>query len=108
MARDPRSEVQPKLREILSRADAPIAARPAEPMQGDGPNQFNSMIQRIAGASVAEIDKLIGELQLLREFLMNDAQRLQRELTEYVRLNQGALESTRIVAENLTKMKAGR
>jgi hypothetical protein len=77
-------------------------------MQGDGPNQFNAMIQRVSGASVAEIDRLIGELQSVREFLLNDGQRLQRELTEYVRLNLGALESTRIVAESLTKMKAGR
>ena len=108
MARDLKSEVQPALREILARADASIALRPAEPMQGNGQNQFNSMIQRVAGASVAEIDGLIRELQSLREFLMHDAQRLQRELTEYVRFNQGALESTRIVAESLTKMKTGR
>ena len=77
-------------------------------MQGDEPNQFSAMMQRISGASVAEIDRLIGELQSVREFLLNDGQRLQRELTEYVRLNLGALESTRIVAESLTKMKAGR
>ena len=77
-------------------------------MQGDGPNQFNSMIQRVSAASMAEIDRLIGELQSLRESLLNDGQRLQRELTEYVRLNQSAIESTRIVAESLTKIKAGR
>jgi len=108
MARDPGSEVQHKLREILDRAGAELSPRGSEPTQSDGPSQFNSTIQRASGATVAEIDGLIGELQSLRDFLLKEGQRLQRELTEYTRLNQGARESTRIVAETLMKMKTER
>jgi hypothetical protein len=57
---------------------------------------------------VAEIDRLIDELQLLRDFLLKEGQRLQRDLTEYTRLNQSARETTRNVAESLMKMKTER
>jgi hypothetical protein len=56
---------------------------------------------------VTEIDRLIGELQSLRDYLLNEGQRIQRELTEYTRLNQGAMESTRVINETLMKMKTG-
>ena len=108
MARDPRFEVQSNLREIRSRAEAAPSPGPAEPTEANGPSQLNSTIQRVSGTSVAEIDGLIGELQSLRDFLVKEGQRLQRELTEYTRLNQGTRESTRIVAGTLMKMKTSR
>jgi hypothetical protein len=41
---------------------------------------------------VAEIDGLIGELRSLRDYLLKEGLRIQRELAEYNRLNHGALE----------------
>jgi hypothetical protein len=103
---EPRSEVNGNLSDILHRADAHLHRR-SEPTAPDGPNQLNSTIQRVSGASVAEIDGLIRELQSLRDYLLREGQRIQRELTEYTRLNHGALESTRIIAETLMKMRTG-
>jgi hypothetical protein len=103
---EPRSEVNGNISDILHRADAHLHRRP-EPSAPDGPNQLNSTIQRVSGASVAEIDGLIRELQSLRDYLMREGQRIQRELTEYTRLNHGALESTRIIAETLMKTRTG-
>ena len=108
MARDPGSEVQSNLREILSRAEATPSPRPAEPTHADGASPLNSTIQRASGATVAEIDGLIDELQSLRDFLLKEGERLQRELTEYTRFNQGARESTRTVTDTLRKMKTDR
>jgi hypothetical protein len=106
MARDPGSDVHPNLREVLSRAEATPLPRRSEPTPPEGASQLNSIIQRVSGASVAEIDRLIDELQSLRDFLLKEGQRIHRELTDYTRLNQGAVESTRVVAETLMKMKA--
>ena len=54
---------------------------------------------------MAEIDRLIDELQSLRDFLLKEGQRIHRELTDFTRLNQSAVESTRVVAETLMRMK---
>ena len=104
---DPRSEVTDKLRDILRRADnePPLHKRSEAIMQPEGPNQLNSIIQRISGASVAEIEALITELQSLREYLVNEGQRVQRELTKYTHLNQGAMETTRVITANLLRTR---
>jgi hypothetical protein len=41
-------------------------------------NSVNSLIQRVAGTSLAEIEKLIGELESLRDLLHAEGQRFQR------------------------------
>jgi hypothetical protein len=59
----------------------------------------------VAGTSVKEIDKLILELQTLREMLQNEGARVQREIVEFATLSQAAMQSTRIIAESLTQWK---
>jgi hypothetical protein len=39
-----------------------------------------SLVQRVSGTSVQEIEKLIAELQILRDMLQNEAARVQREI----------------------------
>ena len=63
------------------------------------------MLQRVAGASVQEIDGLIAELQTLRALLLEEAARVQRNLAEYAHLSQSAMQSTRIIAESLAQWK---
>src|SRR5436189_300033 len=68
-------------------------------------NNINQLLQRVAGTSVQEIDKLISELQTLRDTLQSEAARVQREIVEYATLSQAALQSTKIIAESLTHWK---
>ena len=68
-------------------------------------SNINSLLQRAAGTSVQEIDKLITELETLRDMLHSEAARVQREIVEYATLTQGALQSTKIIAESLTQWK---
>ena len=70
-------------------------------------NNLSSLIHRVSQASVSEIEMLIAELQGLRDFLLNEGQRVQREITEYARLSQAAMESTRVITETQLKWKAG-
>src|SRR5262249_24823534 len=63
-------------------------------------NNINQLLQRVAGTSVQEIDKLITELQTLRDTLQSEAARVQREIVEYATLSQAALQSTKIIAES--------
>jgi hypothetical protein len=73
----------------------------------DGASHLSSFIQRISGASLAEIDRTIAELQALRDYLENEGQRVQRQITEYAHMSQAAVESTRIITESLRNWKAG-
>jgi hypothetical protein len=68
-------------------------------------NNVNSLIQRVAGSSLAEIEKLISELESLRDILHAEGQRVQREISGYAQLSQAAMKSTRMIADNVQQWK---
>jgi hypothetical protein len=68
-------------------------------------NNVNSLIQRVAGTSLAEIEKLISELESLRDLLHAEGQRVQREISGYAQLSSAAMKSTRMIADNVTQWK---
>jgi hypothetical protein len=68
-------------------------------------NNVNSLIQRVAGTSLAEIEKLISELESLRDLLHAEGQRVQREISGYAQLSQAAMKSTRMIADNVNQWK---
>ena len=68
-------------------------------------NSVNSLIQRVAGTSLAEIENLVGELEALRDLLHAEGQRVQREISGYAQLSQAAMKSTRLIADNVAQWK---
>jgi hypothetical protein len=68
-------------------------------------NNVNSLIQRVAGTSLAEIENLISELESLRDLLHAEGQRVQREISGYAQLSQAAMKSTRMIADNVSQWK---
>ena len=68
-------------------------------------NNVNSLIQRVAGTSLSEIENLIAELEALRDLLHAEGQRVQREISGYAQLSQAAMKSTRMIADNVTQWK---
>ncbi len=68
-------------------------------------NSVNSLIQRVAGTSLSEIENLISELEALRDLLHNEGQRVQREIAGYAQLSQAAMKSTRMIADNVEQWK---
>ncbi|MGY8666366.1 hypothetical protein Q3C01_29005 [Bradyrhizobium sp. UFLA05-109] len=65
----------------------------------------NSLIQRVAGTSLAEIENLISELESLRDLLHAEGQRVQREISGYAQLSQAAMKSTRMISDNVAQWK---
>jgi len=63
------------------------------------------LIHRVAGATLGEIDNMIVELQQLRVFLVNEGERLQRELADYEKLIRVTLRSSRIITDILPSRK---
>jgi hypothetical protein len=68
-------------------------------------NNLNSIVQRVAGSSVAEIDNLISQLVRLREHLHLEGQRVQREVVAYAQMSHAAMRSTQIIAESMAHFK---
>ena len=86
----------------------PAAAAETAPLDANAEatvNNVNSLIQRVAGTSLAEIEKLISELESLRDLLHAEGQRVQREISGYAQLSQAAMKSTRMIADNVTQWK---
>ena len=98
-------EVEGEIREFVRREVATNPGRQPENESELVANNLNSLLQRVTGTSVQEIDKLITELQMLRDKLQSEAARVQREIVEYATLSQGALQSTKIIAESLIQWR---
>jgi hypothetical protein len=77
----------------------------ADPNTDATVNNVNSLIQRVAGTSLAEIENLISELESLRDILHAEGQRVQREISGYAQLSQAAMKSTRMIADNVAQWK---
>ena len=109
------SEVEAGIRDFV-RNDIAYLRRPApsmvssnevavEPSNDAAVNNVNSLIQRVAGTSLAEIENLISELEGLRDLLHAEGQRVQREISGYAQLSQAAMKSTRMIADNVSQWK---
>ena len=108
------SEVEAGIRDFVRKDVAnlrrPISSFPAsEPVLDQDPqvtvNNVNSLIQRVAGASITEIENLISELETLRNLLRAEGERVQREISGYAQFSQAAMKSTRMIAENVAQWK---
>jgi len=98
------TEVEGEIREFVRRDVVGLRRQPESDSELVA-NNINQLLQRVAGTSVQEIDKLITELQTLRDTLQSEAARVQREIVEYATLSQAAMQSTKIIAESLGHWK---
>ena len=110
------SEVEAGIRDFV-RNDVAYLRRPTAPAVASSSdaaldpsaeatvNNVNSLIQRVAGTSLSEIENLISELEGLRDLLHAEGQRVQREISGYAQLSQQAMKSTRMIADNVSQWK---
>jgi len=107
------SEVEAGIRDFV-RNDIAYLRRPSpltsteptlEPSAEATVNNVNSLIQRVAGTSLSEIENLISELEALREMLHAEGQRVQREISGYAQLSQAAMKSTRMISDSVSQWK---
>jgi hypothetical protein len=80
------------------------------PRQQDDPANdpavdLSGLIQRVAGPSIEEIDRVILELQDLRDTLRNEGERVSHEIARYTRLNQASMTAMKSIAGSLIQRK---
>ena len=96
------SEFEGQIREVIRSARKP---------QGEGDGEIgagsvNALLQRVAGSTFKEIDRLIDELQGLRDLLQSEGQRVQCELVKYAQLSQAVMKSTKVIAEGMSQLQS--
>ena len=91
-------QVEGEIREFVRR-DVSVFRHPRA--EGGDADSINSLIQRVAGQSIGEIDHVIGELTRLRDMLRSEGDRVQREISNYASLSQAAMNSMKIIADSM-------
>jgi hypothetical protein len=59
------------------------------------------LVHKVGATSIAEIEKLIGELQEARDFLQSEGKRVRRETERYTNLTQTASASVKIISDTV-------
>jgi len=68
---------------------------------------IQTLLQRVSANAVQEIDLLISELQISRERVLLEGERVQQQLAEYATLNQSIIQTTQTLADNLRPLENG-
>lgn len=98
------AEVEGGIRDFVRRDGAALRRQPDNDSEIVAGN-ISSLLQRVSVNSVQEIDRLIADLQALRERLEDEGARVQRRIVEYATLSQAAMQSTKIINESLSHWK---
>jgi len=94
-------QVEGEIREFVSRDVVTKLGRQPDNESGIAAGNINSVLQGATATTVQEIDKVIAELEALRDKLHREGARVQREIIQFATFTQATLQSTKIIAESL-------
>jgi hypothetical protein len=63
------------------------------------------LIQRVAGGSIAEIDRLIAELTRIRDHLQSEGKRVETQIAAFAQTGSAAASSIREISQTLGRFK---
>ena len=69
------------------------------------PTSIPELIQRVAGTSVTEIDRLIAELTQLRDHLQREGKRVETEIAAFAQTGTAAVSSIKEISQTLGRFK---
>ena len=96
-----------EIREFVRR-DVTALRRPRADVETAGDpvaDNLNTLIRRVSGASMEEIDRVILELQSVRDMLRDEGDRVSREVAGYASLSHAAMTAMTVIADSLTQWK---
>ena len=96
-----------EIREFVRRDVATLRRQRSETDAPPDPaaENLNALIRRIAGASMEEIDRVILELQGVRDMLRSEGERVSRELAGYASLSHASMTAMKVIADSLKQWK---
>ena len=99
------THVEVDIRQLAQKEVATDRRPDAEPSGNDIATKANVFVDRVSANAAIEIANLISELQNLRDYLHNEGQRVQREISGYVHVNEGAMKATKMIVEALPRWR---
>ncbi len=81
--------------------------KPQPEVVGDVNHSIGKLIDKVSATSIAEIEKLISDLQAARNYLKAEGDRIQQEMARYAHLSDTASSSVKIIAEKLGQLRGG-
>jgi hypothetical protein len=103
------------LRDFVLQDTAHLRRDAEEPTQGNLRRELesatevatdvNSLVRQVADISLNQMDDVIVDLRNLRDFLHSEGERVRREISGFLQLNQAAMGSTRIIADGIAQWK---
>ncbi|HZL32281.1 MAG TPA: hypothetical protein VFC54_14645 [Pseudolabrys sp.] len=97
-----------EIREFVRRDVAFVRRQRNEPETVGDPvaDNLNGLIRRVSSASMEEIDRVILELQGVRDMLRNEGERVSREVAGYASLSHAAMTAMTVIGDSLTQWKS--
>ena len=98
-------QVEGEIRAFVRR-DVSVFRRSRQEASDAAVENISSVIERVSGASVIEIERVIAELTTVRDMLRTEGERVQREISGYASLSQAAMTSMKIIGDSLSHWKS--
>jgi hypothetical protein len=98
-------QVEGEIRAFVRR-DVSVFRRRLQESADQAVGSVNSVIERVSGATVTEIERVMTELATLRDMLHNEGDRVRREVSGYASLSQAAMTSMKIIGDSLEQWKS--
>ena len=97
-------EIREFVRRDVAKTRRPL---PAPVVSDPAADNINALIWRVSGASMEEIDRVILELQGVRDMLRTEGERVTREIAGFASLSHAATTSMKVIADSLEQWKNG-
>jgi len=88
------------------RRDEETASQSTSRREPEAPQMVSEFVRQMAGASLIKLDETIVDLSQLRDFLHAEGERIKREISGYLQFNQVAMDSTKLVVDNIAQCRA--
>ena len=95
------NDFEDKFRESLRHLPHQQRSERDDPANDPLPDNVNAVIRSIAGASIEEIDRVILELQKVRDVLLNEGKRLSDEFARFTTLSHMSMTAMKSIADSL-------
>jgi hypothetical protein len=82
-----------------------LAKRPEAMAESASAENVNAMVRRMAIDPMEDIDRVIRELESVRDMLRNEGARVSREVSSYASLNHATTTAMKVIAESLKQWK---
>jgi hypothetical protein len=93
--------------EKLADVEHIAALRQQRSESGPAADNLDALIRRVASASIEEIDRVVHELESVRDILRNEGDRVSREIAGYASLSHASMTAMKVIADSVAQWKSG-